>query len=85
MNNFHRGLLDEATYQISKIWAFQFQIRIFFKFSVKTCIFSSCDLDVQWHSCEVWSKYNQWFRRRCHLKKLFADGQTDAQWKTDKM
>ena len=27
------------------------------------------------HSCEVWSKSNQWFRRRCCLK--IVDGQTD--------
>ena len=38
----------EATYQISKTWAFWFQTRRFFKFSVKKSIFSSCDLDVQW-------------------------------------
>ena len=30
------------------------------------------------HSCEVWSKSDQWFRRRCHLKKLFMAGRTDA-------
>ena len=30
------------------------------------------------HSCEVWSKSNQWFRRRC-LKIVdgWTDGQTD--------
>ena len=26
------------------------------------------------HSCEVWSKSNQWFRRRCCLK--IVDGRT---------
>ena len=26
------------------------------------------------YSCEVWSKSNQLFRRRCRLKKLFTDG-----------
>ena len=28
------------------------------------------------HSCEVWSKSNQWFRWRCCLKKLFTDALT---------
>ena len=28
------------------------------------------------HSCEVWSKSNQWFRRRCCLK--IVNGQTDG-------
>ena len=28
------------------------------------------------HSCEVWSKANQWFRRRCRFKKLLTDGRT---------
>ena len=28
------------------------------------------------HSCEVWSKSNQWFRRRCCLK--IVDGRTDG-------
>ena len=27
------------------------------------------------HSCEDWSKSNQWFRRRCCSK--FVDGRTD--------
>ena len=45
---FGRGPLDEATYQISKTWAFWFQTRRFFCFSVKKSIFSSYDLDVQW-------------------------------------
>ena len=31
------------------------------------------------HSCEVWSKSSQWFRR-CHLKKLFMDGRMDKMW-----
>ena len=35
MNNFGRGPQNEATYQISKTWAFWFQTRRFFKFSVK--------------------------------------------------
>ena len=65
-------------------------IRRFFKFLVKKSIFSSCDPDMQWtrnhlnnfergptkeHSCEVWSKSNQKFRRRCCLK--IVDGQMD--------
>ena len=29
------------------------------------------------HSCEVWSKSNQWFKRGCRLKK-FTDARTDA-------
>ena len=29
------------------------------------------------HACEIWSKSKQWFRRRCYLKKLFTDAQTD--------
>ena len=32
------------------------------------------------HSCEVWSKSNQWFRRRCCLK--IVDGQTDIRTTT---
>ena len=31
LNNLGRGLLDEATYQISKTWAFWFQSRRFLK------------------------------------------------------
>ena len=30
------------------------------------------------HSCEVWSKSNKRFQRRCCLKKLLTDGRTDA-------
>ena len=30
------------------------------------------------HSCEVWSKFNKRFQRRCCLKKLLTDGRTDA-------
>ena len=29
------------------------------------------------HFCAVLSKSNQWFWRRCRLKKLFTDGQMD--------
>ena len=29
------------------------------------------------HSCETWLNLAQWFRRRCCLKKLWTDGQTD--------
>jgi len=29
------------------------------------------------HSCEVWSKSNAWFQRRCCLKKLLTHGRTD--------
>ena len=35
------------------------------------------------HSCEVWSKPNQWFRRRCCLKELFTHARTqthDGRW-----
>jgi len=30
------------------------------------------------HSCEVWSKFNKWFQRRCCLKKLLTHGRTHA-------
>jgi len=30
------------------------------------------------HSCEVWSKSNKWFQRRCSLKKLLTHAWTDA-------
>ena len=30
------------------------------------------------HSCEVWSKSNKGFQRRCCLKKLLTDGRTEA-------
>ena len=30
------------------------------------------------HSCEVWSKSNKRFQRRCCLKKLLTHGRTDA-------
>jgi len=30
------------------------------------------------HSCEVWSKSNKWFQRRCCLKKLLTDARMDA-------
>ena len=64
LNNFWNGPLDEATYQISKSWAFWFQTRRFFKSSVKKPVFSSCDLDVQWTrpSEQLWKRTNQgWF------------------------
>jgi len=35
------------------------------------------------HSCEVWSKSNKQFQRRCCLKKLLTDERTDGQWTTD--
>ena len=36
------------------------------------------------HSCEIWSKSNQWFRRRCCLKIVngWTDGRTDRRWRT---
>ena len=33
MNKFGRGLLEDATYQISKLYAYQFQRRTILKFS----------------------------------------------------
>ena len=35
------------------------------------------------HSCEVWTKSNEWFQRRCCLKKLLTHGRTDRRWTTD--
>jgi len=35
------------------------------------------------HSCEVWSKSNKQFQRRCCLKKLLTDARTDGRWTTD--
>jgi len=35
------------------------------------------------HSCEVWSKSNKWFQRRCCLKKLLTHGRTHGRWTTD--
>ena len=35
------------------------------------------------YSCEVWSKPNKWFQRRCCLKKLLTDGRTDARTMDD--
>ena len=35
------------------------------------------------HSCEVWSKSNERLKRRCRLKKLLTDGQTDARTMDD--
>ena len=35
------------------------------------------------HSCEVWSKYNKRFQRRCCLKKLLTDERTDARTMDD--
>ena len=62
-----------------------------FKFSVKKSILSSCAMDqnhlnnfvrgpTKDHSCKVWSKSNQWFRRSCHLKKLFSDTWMHGRW-----
>ena len=46
LNNFGRGPLDKASYQISKTWAFCLQTRRFFLSFQLKYIFSSCDLDV---------------------------------------
>ena len=35
------------------------------------------------HSCEVWSKSNEWFQRRCCLKKLLTHARTHGRWTTD--
>ena len=43
-----RGPLGDATYQISRLLAFWFRTRRFFKFSSQNSIFSLCDLDMQW-------------------------------------
>ena len=41
-----KGLLDDAKYQISRLWSLRFQTRRFFKFHLKS-IFSLCDIDMQ--------------------------------------
>ena len=35
------------------------------------------------HSCEVWSKSNEWFQRRYCFKKLLTHGRTHRRWTTD--
>ena len=41
-----RGPLGDATYQISRLWAFCFQTRRFLKFSSRKSIFGLCNLDM---------------------------------------
>ena len=48
LNNLGRGLLGDATYQISMFLAFWFQTRRFLMFSSRKSILSLCDLDMQW-------------------------------------
>ena len=70
-----------------------FRKKDFLSFQLKNLFFSSCDLGIAMdrnhlnnfgrgptkaRSCEVWSKSNQWFRRRCRLKKSFTDVSTDG-------
>jgi len=91
LNNFGRGRLNDAIYQIWKLWALQFRTRRCLKIA-----FSKTYLLTPWptyatnwnglnnfergpprdHSCEVWSKSNKWFQRRCCLKKLLTDART---------
>ena len=87
MNNLGRGLLGDATYPISKLYAIYFQRR---RFS-KILLFFSFWLPWQpqlWlefnllnnvgraspkeHPCQVSSRLSQWFRRRRRLKKLWT-------------
>ena len=45
LNKLHRGPLDDAINQITRLYALWFQTRIFFIFSSQKSIFSQCDLD----------------------------------------
>jgi len=49
--------------------------RVFPKCSEKK---DQCAPSVSDHSCEVWSKSNKRFQRRCCLKKLLTDARTHA-------
>ena len=46
-NKLGSGLLDDATYWISRLYALWFQTRSFLKFSSQESIFNLCDLDMQ--------------------------------------
>ena len=48
LNKLGRGLLGDATYKLSKLYALWFQRRRFLKFSSWKSIVSLCDLDMQW-------------------------------------
>jgi len=88
LNNIGRGPFDEAIYQMGMLWALKFRTRSFLKIAFWKPIFWPCVLLMQptgtvWTtligdqsgiiSCEVWSKSNKWFQRRCCLKKLLTD------------
>ena len=47
LNKLGRGLLDEATYQISSLEALWFLTRRFLKILSQKSIFSLCDMDMQ--------------------------------------
>jgi len=98
LNNFGRGPLDDAIYLIWKLWALLFQTRRFLKIAFWKPIFWPRDLHMQPTgtclnnfgrgpprdpSCEVWSKYNEWFQRRSCLKKLLMHGRTDGRTMDD--
>jgi len=85
LNNFGRGPLDNAIYQIIlKLWALKFQARRFLKIAFWKPIFLTLwpTYATNWnnlknisrepsrdHSCEVWSKSNKRFQRRRCLSK----------------
>ena len=48
LNTLGRGLLGDATYQISKRYALWFQTRRIFKVLILKIYFSLCVLDIQW-------------------------------------
>ena len=67
LNKLGRGLLVDATYQISSDYAFRFQIRRFLKFSSWKSIFSLFDLDMQ-QTKPIWTIIKEGYMRSITAK-----------------
>ena len=84
LNNFGRGPLDDAKYQIWKLWALVLDKKTFENCILKTYFWTQWPTyATKWnglnnfgrgtpkdHSCEVWSKSNERFKRTCLSKKV---------------
>ena len=100
LNNFGKGPLDDAIIPNMKALGFVVSDKNFFEsFISKTYLLTLWPTyATNWnglnnfdrgpprdHSCEVWSKSNKRFQRRCCLRKLLTDGRTHGRtdgWRT---